>query len=67
MTSTRLDDVGPLLTVSEVAAALRVSRMTIYRLIEAKRLAAIRVGHTFRIPEPALKRYLDAEETPTAP
>jgi excisionase family DNA binding protein len=43
-------DVEPLLTVAEVAAMLRVSKMTIYRLVHAGDLAAFRVSRTFRIP-----------------
>ena len=40
---------GSLLTVGEVAAAMRVSNMTVYRLIKAGELAAVRVGHNYRI------------------
>ena len=46
-TSTRT---GDLLTVAEVAAMCRVSKMTIYRLIHAGELAAVRVGRSLRIP-----------------
>jgi excisionase family DNA binding protein len=43
-----------LLTVAEVAAAARVSKMTIYRLIDADVLPCSRVGRrTFRIPRQA--------------
>jgi len=38
----------PLLTVKEVAALLRVSPQTVYKLIAAKQLPAIRVGGTWR-------------------
>jgi len=49
-----------LLTVREVADAIRVSTMTVYRLIKAGDLAAIRVGKHFRIREADLAAYLDA-------
>ena len=50
------------LTVHEVAARLRVSRMTIYRLASAGEIASIRVGRSIRIPESAANEYLrDAE------
>ncbi|HEY1969745.1 MAG TPA: helix-turn-helix domain-containing protein [Pseudonocardia sp.] len=48
----------PLLTITEVAAALRVSKMTIYRLVHAGELPAIRIGKSFRVQESALRDYL---------
>ena len=48
-----------LLTVREVADAIRVSTMTVYRLIKGGDLQAIRVGKHFRIRETDLGRYLD--------
>lgn len=47
-----------LLTVTEVAALMRVSNMTVYRLIKAGQLAAIRVGKNYRIRESDVDRYL---------
>ena len=49
----------PLLTVGEVAALMRVSNMTVYRLIKAGQLAAIRVGKNYRIRRSDVDRYLD--------
>jgi len=49
-----------LLTVREVAEAMRVSTMTVYRLIKAEELPAIRVGKHFRIRRRDLTGYLDA-------
>ncbi|MEV7011912.1 helix-turn-helix domain-containing protein [Streptosporangium sp. NPDC051022] len=46
------------LTVAEVALILRVSKMTIYRLVHAGDLAAMRVGRGFRIPEASVTAYL---------
>lgn len=46
------------LTVAEVAGLLRVSNMTVYRLIEAGDLPAGRVGKSFRIREVDLDKYL---------
>jgi excisionase family DNA binding protein len=48
-----------LLSVAQVAARLRVSRMSVYRMIRSARLPAVRVGHTYRISKDALARYLD--------
>lgn len=46
------------LTVAEVATVMRISKMTVYRLIESGELEAIRVGRSFRIPEQAVSYYL---------
>ncbi len=47
-----------LLTVREVAATMRVSTMTVYRLIKSGELPAIRVGMNYRIRESDVDRYL---------
>ena len=47
-----------LLTVAEVAATMRVSNMTVYRLIKSGDLAALRVGKNYRIRESDVDRYL---------
>ena len=46
------------LTVSEVAALMRVSRMTVYRLVHSEALPAVRVGRSFRVSERAVNEYL---------
>jgi excisionase family DNA binding protein len=46
------------LTVAEVAAMMRVSTMTVYRLIKAGELASVRVGKSYRIKEDDVDRYL---------
>ena len=48
------------LTVAEVATALRVSKMTVYRLVHAGDLPAVRVGRSFRVPEQAVGDYLQS-------
>src|SRR4051794_35441756 len=54
---TPLSDVR-FLTVAQVALAMRVSKMTVYRLVHSGELEAIRVGRSFRIPEEAVRAYL---------
>ncbi|MGH2693886.1 MAG: helix-turn-helix domain-containing protein [Actinomycetota bacterium] len=49
----------PLLTVGEVARMMRVSNMTVYRLIKSGQLAAIRVGKNYRLRRKDVARYLD--------
>jgi excisionase family DNA binding protein len=46
------------LTVAEVAAAMRVSKMTVYRLVHSGELPAVRVGKSFRVSEQAVHNYL---------
>lgn len=48
------------LTVAEVAAMLRVSKMTVYRMVHSGDLPAIQVGRSFRVPERAVEQYLTA-------
>ena len=51
------------LTVAEVAAVMRVSKMTVYRLLHAGELPGIRVGKSFRVPSDALTAYLRSAAT----
>ncbi|NYI05753.1 excisionase family DNA binding protein [Allostreptomyces psammosilenae] len=46
------------LTVAEVASVMRVSKMTVYRLVHSGELPAVRVGRSFRVPEQAVHDYL---------
>ncbi|MGI8762211.1 MAG: helix-turn-helix domain-containing protein [Jatrophihabitantaceae bacterium] len=48
------------LTVAEVAGVMRVSKMTVYRMVHAGELPAMRVGRSFRVPEKAVHDYLRA-------
>jgi excisionase family DNA binding protein len=51
------------LTVQEVADLMRVSSMTVYRLIKAGELPAVRVGRSFRVSEPDVDAYLASRYT----
>ena len=51
------------MTVAEVAGLLRVSSMTVYRLIKAGDLAAVRVGKSFRVREDDVDRFLASRYT----
>ena len=62
---TPLSDVR-FLTVAEVALIMRVSKMTVYRLVHSGELEAIRVGRSFRVPEKAVHDYLQAAFIETA-
>ena len=42
------------LTVAEVADLMRVSTMTVYRLVKSGELPAVRFGRSYRIPETAV-------------
>lgn len=49
-----------LMTPREVAETMRVSTMTVYRLVKTGTLPAIRVGKHLRIRRTDLRAYLDA-------
>ncbi len=51
------------LTVREVAGTLRVSNMTVYRLINAGELPAVRIGKSFRLRQDDVDRYLASRYT----
>lgn len=46
------------MTVAEVAALMRVSTMTVYRLVHNGDLPAVRVGRSFRLPQQAVHDFL---------
>lgn len=56
-------DEDRLWTVAEVADHMRVSNMTVYRLIKSGELPAIRVGKNYRIRGRELAAFLDASST----
>lgn len=51
------------LSVDEVAAELRISRMTIYRLVNKGLLPAHRVGRSIRVRERDMDAYLRSTDT----
>lgn len=51
---------GKFLTVAEVATILRLSKMSVYRLIHSGQLEAVQFGRSFRVPEKSLNAYLEA-------
>ncbi|HVL92938.1 MAG: helix-turn-helix domain-containing protein [Acidimicrobiales bacterium] len=44
--------------MAEVAATLRVSNMTVYRIISAGDLPAVRVGKSYRLREDDVDKFL---------
>ena len=52
-----------LLTVNEVADLLRVSRMTVYRMIKQGEMPALRVGRGYRLREEDVHSYLNERYT----
>lgn len=65
MSNDRLGEVR-FLTVAEVASIMRVSKMTVYRMVHNGDLPAVRVGRSFRVPEDAVHDYLDSSFVETA-
>jgi excisionase family DNA binding protein len=54
-----LDDVK-LMKVAEVAKVLRLSKMTVYRMVDDRDLESFRIGRTILIPEQAVVDLLKA-------
>ncbi|MFT4010625.1 MAG: helix-turn-helix domain-containing protein [Nocardioidaceae bacterium] len=46
------------LTVAEVAAMVRVSKMTVYRMVHSGALPAIRVGRSFRVHQEDVEDFM---------
>lgn len=55
-----LQDKPQFVTVAEVADLMRVSKMTVYRMIHAGELPAMRVGKSFRVPQSAVTALIEA-------
>lgn len=53
------ESLGRFMTVAEVARQLRVSNMTVYRLIKSGELRAVRVGRGYRLKEDDVRHYLE--------
>ena len=45
-------------TVAEVAELMRVSKMTVYRMIHSGDIPAVRVGKSFRVPAAAIDQMM---------
>jgi excisionase family DNA binding protein len=60
MTPTQPGDLSEsrFLTIAEVASMMRVSKMTVYRLVHGGELPALRVGRSFRVLEEDVNEYL---------
>lgn len=52
-----------MLTIAEVADYLRVHPSTVYRLLKAKRIPALKVGSTWRVHPDELERWCDEQST----
>ncbi len=50
------------MTVTEVAEALRLSRVTVNRLIHRNELHAYKFGKVYRIPKDEVERYLSESD-----
>jgi excisionase family DNA binding protein len=47
------------LTVAEVAYLTRLSKATVYRLVRAGRIPAVRFGRSYRVTEAAVDEYIE--------
>lgn len=53
------------MTVTEVADMMRVSRMTVYRMIHAGDLPAVRFGRSYRVPQEAVQAIVSDTDAAT--
>lgn len=54
--------IAEFVTPEEIAKRLRVSKMTVYRLIHSGELPAIRVNRSFRVRATAVEAMIAAQE-----
>jgi excisionase family DNA binding protein len=59
-----IDMTDHLMTPQEVASYLKVSRQSIYQLIDSGKLEAMRIGRNRRITQGSLRNYLEQATTP---
>ena len=52
------ENMGTLLTVSEVAKRLKISRQSVHKAIQSGKFPYIKIGNLYRIDENWLKEYL---------
>jgi len=58
------DDKWPeFLTVAEIATIMRVSKMSIYRLVKSGDLHGVKIGRSYRVAESVFNDYLAASGT----
>lgn len=53
------------MTVTEFADMMRVSRMTVYRMIHAGELPAVRFGRSYRVPLEAVESIVSDTDVAT--
>lgn len=54
------------MTVTEVADMMRVSRMTVYRMIHSGELPAVRFGRSYRVPQEVVQGIITGTDTGSA-
>lgn len=52
------------LTIDEVAQLLRVSKMTVYRLVQNHEIEALRFGRLYRVSQGAIDAYIARSTLP---
>lgn len=63
MTQTPAPQGTALLKIPEVAAELRISRSTVYRLIDEQKIPTVRVGGVTRVERVALAAFITANRS----
>lgn len=47
------------LTIAEVADVMRLSKMTVYRLVQSNEIEAVRFGRQYRVSENVVSDYIE--------
>ena len=55
------------MTVAEVAYMMRLSRTTVYRLVQARKLPAVQFGRSYRVPASAVREFIASSTLDEAP
>jgi excisionase family DNA binding protein len=60
MTQTNVDSTTELLTVAEACEALRISKWSLYRLIQQRKLTTITIGTRRLVPRQSVEEFVGA-------
>ena len=53
-----MDDIDRLMTIDELAAYMRVSRFTVYRLAKGRSIPATKIGRQWRFQKREIDRWI---------
>ncbi len=63
MPTGEVSSMSDMMTPEQVAGYLQLTKDTVYRLIRRRKLAATRIGRTYRVPREDLEAFIAANST----